>query len=70
MKKNFFTLTLFTLFNLFTYAQNQNLNILLIPDSLSINANAIIRYDHTDIEVLNSSKMIVSKKMAVTVMNK
>ncbi|MEL4456136.1 hypothetical protein [Lutimonas vermicola] len=70
MKKNFFTLTLFTLFNLFTYAQNQNLNILLIPDSLSINANAIIRYDHTDIEVLNSSKMIVSKKMAVTIMNK
>lgn len=70
MKKNLLTLTLFTVFNLLTQAQNQNLNILLIPDSLSINANAIIRYDHTDIEVLNSSKMIVNKKMAVTIMNK
>lgn len=70
MKKNLFTLTLFIIFNLLTHAQNQNLNLLLIPDSLSIDANAIIRYDHTDIELLNSSKMIIKKKNGVTILNK
>ncbi len=70
MKKDLVTIILFTVYSLLLNAQSQDLNLLLIPDSLRINANAVIRYDHTDIEIQSFSKMIVRKNVAVTVLNK
>jgi len=70
MKKSYIlhTLFLFIISNLFS--QDFNLNFLTIPDSLRSNANAVIRYENTNIEIVSQSKMTIEKKMAVTVLNK
>lgn len=59
---------LFTLSNIFS--QNFELSALTIPDSLKTNANAVIRYENTNIEIVSQSKMITTKEMIVTVLNK
>lgn len=52
------------------FAQNIAINALTIPDSLQENANAVFRYYDTNIEMSSFKKMTVSKKVAVTVLNK
>lgn len=52
-----------------TFSQNLDLSILTIPDSLKIDANAIIRLENTNIELLSASKMNMKKEMVVTVIN-
>lgn len=52
------------------FSQNLDLSILTIPDSLKTNANAVFRYDHTNIEILSPSKMKTYKDVAVTILNK
>lgn len=70
MKKNYF-ITLITLLTFSPlFSQNLDLSILTIPDSLKTNANAVIRYDHTNIEMLSASNMTIQKEFAVTILNK
>lgn len=70
MKKKYILLpfSLFIISNLFS--QDFDLSILTIPDSLKTNANAVIRYENTQIELVSQSKMITTKEMVVTVLNK
>jgi len=70
MNKYQLTLILFSLFSIFLTAQNHDLNTFSIPDSLRENANAVFRYDHTDIEIIDASKMLIHKQAAITVLNK
>ncbi|MDH3322643.1 MAG: DUF3857 domain-containing protein [Flavobacteriaceae bacterium] len=51
-------------------SQNLDYSILTIPDSLKTNANAVIRYENTSIDILSQSRMNVKKEMVVTVLNK
>lgn len=41
-----------------------------IPENLKIDANAIIRFDKTEFEVVSEKKGILNKKFSVTVLNK
>jgi len=70
MNKNHLSLVLFSLFSIFLTAQNNDLNVFSIPDSLKENANAVFRYDDTDIEIIDASKMLIHKQTAVTILNK
>lgn len=70
MNKNQLTLVLFSLLSILSTAQNHDLNVFSIPDSLKTNANAVFRYDHTDIEIVDASKMIIQRKLAITILNK
>ncbi|MGI9530795.1 DUF3857 domain-containing protein, partial [Lutimonas sp.] len=47
-----------------------NLSILTIPDSMRTDANSVIRYEDTSIEIINQSKMTVTFRTAITVLNK
>ncbi len=67
---NNLTLVLFLLVFSQLFSQNFDLSILTIPDSLKENANAIIRYENTNIEIVSQSKMNIEKEMIVTVLNK
>jgi uncharacterized protein DUF3857 len=69
MKKNYLSLIPFLFYLLPLFSQNLALSFLTIPDSLKTHANAVIRYENTDIEILSSSKMIIKKEMVVTVLN-
>lgn len=51
-------------------SQNTDLSILSIPDSLKYKANAVIRFENMNIELKSSSKMIIQKEVAVTILNK
>lgn len=70
MKKNQLTFVVFFLFTYIITAQNLKLNAFTIPDSLKTNANAVFRYDHTDIDIIDAFKMIIHKQAAITVLNK
>ena len=70
MKKNQLTFVVLCLFTFLISAQNLQLNVFSIPDSLKTNANAVFRYDHTDIEIIDASKMFIHKQAAITVLNK
>ena len=52
------------------FSQNLDLSILTIPDSLTKNANSVVRFYDTDIELISQKKMIIKVKKAVTVLNK
>jgi len=52
------------------FSQDLNLSILTIPDSLTKNANSVIRFDETNIELVSQRKMLVKIRKAVTVLNK
>ena len=70
MKRTCITLTLLLFQLSLLFSQDFQLSYLSIPDSLKTDANAVIRYDHTNIEIQSSSKMIINKEMVVTVLNK
>ncbi len=46
-----------------------SLDIKQIPDSLLIDANAVIRYENTTCEIVNLGKKVLTKEKAVTVLN-
>lgn len=54
----------------FIYSQDLDLSILSIPDSLTQNTNAVVRFYDTNIALESSRKMIVKVKKAVTILNK
>jgi len=70
MKKKYIPLILLFLVISNLFSQNLDLSVLTIPDSLKINANAVIRYENTHIEIVNQSKMIKTEEVVVTVLNK
>ncbi len=51
-------------------AQNLELSIFTIPDSLTKNCNSVIRFDETNVELVSQKKMIVTIRKAITVLNK
>ncbi|MFD2940866.1 DUF3857 domain-containing protein [Flavobacterium notoginsengisoli] len=63
----------FTLFFLFfianSFAQKNDYSILKISDSLKENANAVIRLDQMDINILSQRSMNIKKQRIVTVLN-
>ncbi len=48
----------------------QNYSVSFIPDSIKTNADAVVIYDNTTIEILNQRSMNISQKTAVTIFNK
>jgi len=57
-------------FSFHGFAQNQDvLKAHTIPDELSANANAVVRYDNIDINIKAYNKMIYTNKRAVTILN-
>jgi len=57
------------LFFTICYAQAQNYNILLIPDSLMKNANVVNRYSEMHITIVNEKKAILYEKEVYTILN-
>ncbi len=70
MKKNYLSIIFLLFFILPILSQNFELSYLTIPDSLKTDANAVIRFENTDINIISSSKMTIQKEMEVTVLNK
>ncbi|MEN2415868.1 DUF3857 domain-containing protein [Flavobacterium mesophilum] len=68
MKTPFFALLLF-LTTLNFYAQKANYAIATIPDSLKQNANAVVRLDQMDVNIVSQRSMIIKKQRIVTVLN-
>ncbi len=52
------------------FSQDFDFNVSAIPDSLTKNANSVIRFDETTIKLVSQRKMIVNIKKAITVLNK
>jgi hypothetical protein len=52
------------------YAQNLDLSALTIPDSLTTNANAVIKLDKTDVNIISQDEMIITNRSIITVLNK
>lgn len=50
-------------------SQRSELSYSLIPDSLKINANAVVRLEHTDLEIKAQDEMLIHTKRVVTVLN-
>lgn len=72
MKYDFFK-TLILVFFLFLQnlsAQKNEYSVLLIPNELKENANAVIRKNNTHIEVAASNQMVINVDRVVTVLNK
>lgn len=65
-----FLLFLFIFNFQFIFSQALDLSILTIPDSLKQNANSVIRFDDTNVELVSHKKMIITIRKAVTVLNK
>lgn len=70
MKFKKITLLLFVFSLHLTFSQNLDLSILTVPDSLTQNANSIVRFYDTNIELITYKKMIIKVKKAITVLNK
>ncbi|WP_288072441.1 DUF3857 domain-containing protein [Hydrotalea sp.] len=60
---------LFSLFFLCIQNNAQSLDVHLIPDSITANANAVVRYDNTIVTIDNESKVVVHHNYAITVLN-
>ena len=56
--------------NFLSNAQELKYNSLFINKVLTENANAVVRLDQLDIEILSQQKMIVKNKQVITVLNK
>ncbi len=54
----------------FLFSQDFGLSVLTIPDSLKQNANAVVRFYDTSIELESSRKMKIKSKKAITILNK
>jgi len=67
--KNQFSVLFFLLFTLISFAQKNEYAIATIADSLKENANAVVRFDQTDIAILSQRSMNVKNRRAVTVLN-
>lgn len=52
------------------FAQNLELSIFKIPDSLTKNCNSVIRFDETNIELMSQRKMVIKIRKAITILNK
>lgn len=48
----------------------QNYSVSFIPDSLKTNADVVVIYDDTSVEIFNQRSMNISQKTAVTIFNK
>jgi hypothetical protein len=55
--------------SLFSYSQKVEYSVLFIPDSLKVNANAVIRLNQMDVTLSSQRKMKIHKKRVVTVLN-
>ncbi len=47
----------------------QNYNVTLIPDSLKLNANAVLRFEELNIRIKDIDKAVVKHKYAITILN-
>ncbi len=63
-------LALFFLFTLNTFSQISELTTFTIPPELKEDANAVVRNNITEITIEDVNRMVVTKKMVVTVLNK
>jgi hypothetical protein len=71
MIKQLLSLSLFGFLSLFLYSQEEELlNAYTIPSELKTHANAIVRYDDIDIDILAYNKMHFNQKRIVTVLNR
>ncbi|AWK03165.1 DUF3857 domain-containing protein [Flavobacterium crocinum] len=67
--KNLCCALLFLFFTLTSFAQKNDYSILKISDSLKENANAVVRLDQMDINILSQRSMNIKKQRVVTVLN-
>ena len=68
IKKLLFFVALF--YFQFTFSQDFDYSVLSVPDSLKQNANSVVLFDETNIELQSSKKMVENYKKAVVVLNK
>ncbi|KQB40812.1 DUF3857 domain-containing protein [Flavobacterium aquidurense] len=68
MKKPFFALFFFFV-SLISSAQKSEYAVTAIADSLKENANAVVRLDQTDINILSQRSMTIKTERVVTVLN-
>ena len=72
-KFNIMVIRLFTLFFFFftsvLTAQKNGYPIHLIPDSLLVNANAVVRFEQIDIDISSQRSMTIKTKRVVTILN-
>jgi len=54
----------------FLFSQDLGLSVLTIPDSLKQNANSVVKFYNTNIELVSQRKMVIKVKKAVTILNK
>lgn len=52
-----------------SYGQKQEYTVATIPDSLKINANAVVRLNQIDIDISSQSNMKIKTKRVVTILN-
>jgi hypothetical protein len=52
-----------------TYSQNQQYNVVTIPDNLIENANSVVRLNYKNIEISSRKLMTISTKRVVTIFN-
>lgn len=51
------------------FSQYTEYSSVIIPDSLKVNANAVIRFDQTDLKIKAQDEMLIHNKRVVTVLN-
>lgn len=68
MKYILTTAFLLLFFNL-SYCQKLEYLVAAIPDSLKLNANAVVRLDQTDIDITSQRNMNIKNKRIVTILN-
>lgn len=68
MRLSLITFLFFT--GIISTAQELNYNALLLKKELTENANAVVRLDQVEIEVLSQQKMTVKTKQVITVLNR
>ncbi len=65
------SLVFFSLFFIsITYSQNYNFSTLGIPQTLQENANSVIRFENTYIEIKSQREMLINREGAITIYNK
>ena len=70
MKKIYLTVLFVLFFGAFIYAQDYNFNVSEIPKNLKEDANSVILFEDTFIEIKSQKTMTVTTRKAVTVLNK
>jgi len=69
MKRKLFFLLFLALITSVSYSQKSDWSTSSIPDSLKLNANAVVRLDQTDITISSQRNMNIKQKRIVTVLN-